>query len=66
MHVNPNVKPGDPIYRQRRFDSVASAKLTTVERVTPKQVIVDGWRFWKRTGWQVGGTARIWSPIETD
>lgn len=64
MHVSPNVKPGDPIYRLRQFERVASAKLTTVERITPKQVIVDGIRFWKRNGREVSGWNRVWTPIE--
>jgi hypothetical protein len=66
MHVNPDIKTGDPVYLKRSYAAVADATLETVERVTPKQVIVNGQRFWKSNGWQVGKAfkmARIWSPI---
>jgi hypothetical protein len=67
MHVNSDIKAGDPVYLKRAYATVADATLETVERETPKQVIVNGQRFWKSNGWQVGRAfkmARIWSPIK--
>ena len=64
MRVDPNVKVGDPIYLKRA--SMSQSAVMTVERVTPKQLVVDGQRFWRKDGWRIGWpywTGRVWSTI---